>query len=60
MWLALQPNRKLTPGAFYFDRAEASKHLPFAGTQYQDAHAAAIRSRLLDMVKGRGEVQRGV
>ncbi|KAG8075404.1 hypothetical protein GUJ93_ZPchr0006g45422 [Zizania palustris] len=32
IWLALQPKEKLTPGAFYFDRAEASKHLKFAGT----------------------------
>ncbi|KAB1220474.1 Dehydrogenase/reductase SDR family member 12 [Morella rubra] len=32
VWLALQPKEKLAPGAFYFDRAEAAKHLPFAAT----------------------------
>ncbi|XP_068647482.1 uncharacterized protein [Aristolochia californica] len=32
IWLALQPKEKLVSGAFYFDRAEAPKHLPFAGT----------------------------
>lgn len=32
IWLALQPKEKLASGAFYFDRAEAPKHLPFAGT----------------------------
>ncbi|MCL7038531.1 hypothetical protein MKW94_003616 [Papaver nudicaule] len=31
VWLALQPKEKLEPGAFYFDRAKAPKHLPFAG-----------------------------
>ncbi|ERN00361.1 dehydrogenase/reductase SDR family member 12 isoform X2 [Amborella trichopoda] len=28
VWLAQQPKEKLNPGAFYFDRAEAPKHLP--------------------------------
>ncbi|KAG0462941.1 hypothetical protein HPP92_021417 [Vanilla planifolia] len=32
VWLALQPKEKLVSGAFYFDRFEAPKHLPFAGT----------------------------
>ncbi|GMH00946.1 hypothetical protein Nepgr_002785 [Nepenthes gracilis] len=32
VWLALQPKEKLTSGAFYFDRAEAPKHLMFAAT----------------------------
>ncbi|XP_010530130.1 PREDICTED: dehydrogenase/reductase SDR family member 12 [Tarenaya hassleriana] len=32
VWLALQPKEKLVEGAFYFDRAEAPKHLKFAGT----------------------------
>ncbi|VAI89531.1 hypothetical protein VPH35_130299 [Triticum aestivum] len=32
VWLALQPKEKLVPGAFYFDRAEAQKHLKYAGT----------------------------
>lgn len=33
IWLALQPKEKLTPGAFYFDRAEAPKHLMFSATR---------------------------
>ncbi|VFQ81470.1 unnamed protein product [Cuscuta campestris] len=33
VWLALQPKQKLVPGAFYFDRAEAPKHLLFSGTK---------------------------
>lgn len=32
IWLALQPKEKLVSGAFYFDRAEAPKHLKFGGT----------------------------
>uniref|UniRef100_A0A453SBK4 Dehydrogenase/reductase SDR family member 12 n=4 Tax=Aegilops tauschii subsp. strangulata TaxID=200361 RepID=A0A453SBK4_AEGTS len=32
VWLGLQPKEKLVPGTFYFDRAEAQKHLKFAGT----------------------------
>ncbi|KFK32048.1 hypothetical protein AALP_AA6G193400 [Arabis alpina] len=32
VWLALQPKEKLVSGAFYFDRAEATKHLALAGT----------------------------
>lgn len=38
IWLALQPREKLVSGAFYFDRAEAPKHLMFAATQ--SSHAA--------------------
>ncbi|CAH8384600.1 unnamed protein product [Eruca vesicaria subsp. sativa] len=30
VWLALQPKEKLVSGAFYFDRAEAPKHLTLA------------------------------
>ncbi|OVA08125.1 Short-chain dehydrogenase/reductase SDR [Macleaya cordata] len=37
VWLALQPKEKLVSGAFYFDRAEAPKHLPFAGTSSSHA-----------------------
>ncbi|KAF8411588.1 hypothetical protein HHK36_004144 [Tetracentron sinense] len=33
IWLALQPKEKLVSGAFYFDRAEAPKHLLFARTK---------------------------
>ncbi|CAB4319829.1 unnamed protein product [Prunus armeniaca] len=32
IWLALQPKEKLVSGSFYFDRAEAPKHLMFAAT----------------------------
>lgn len=32
IWLALQPKEKLVSGSFYFDRAEAPKHLKFAAT----------------------------
>ncbi|KAK7315316.1 hypothetical protein VNO77_33856 [Canavalia gladiata] len=37
IWLTLQPKENLVSGAFYFDRAEAPKHLTFAGTS--DSHA---------------------
>ncbi|XP_034675735.1 dehydrogenase/reductase SDR family member 12 [Vitis riparia] len=33
IWLALQPKENLVSGAFYFDRAEAPKHLMFAATR---------------------------
>lgn len=33
IWLASQPKEKLVSGEFYFDRAEAPKHLPFAATK---------------------------
>ncbi|KAL2455986.1 NAD(P)-binding Rossmann-fold superfamily protein [Forsythia ovata] len=36
IWLALQPKEKLTSGGFYFDRAEAPKHLPFTATTVSD------------------------
>ncbi|PKA64499.1 hypothetical protein AXF42_Ash007244 [Apostasia shenzhenica] len=32
IWLAMQPKERLLSGAFYFDRAEAPKHLALAGT----------------------------
>ncbi|KAK3043934.1 hypothetical protein RJ639_000633 [Escallonia herrerae] len=38
IWLALQAKEKLASGSFYFDRAEAPKHLTFAATR--DSHAA--------------------
>ncbi|KAF9603987.1 hypothetical protein IFM89_039341 [Coptis chinensis] len=38
LWLALQPKEKLVSGSFYFDRAEAPKHLALAGTS--SSHAA--------------------
>nr|XP_016443495.1 PREDICTED: dehydrogenase/reductase SDR family member 12-like isoform X2 [Nicotiana tabacum] len=38
IWLALQPKEKLVSGQFYFDRAEAPKHLPLTGTN--NSHSA--------------------
>ncbi|MBA0810796.1 hypothetical protein Gohar_002755 [Gossypium harknessii] len=37
IWLALQPKEKLVSGGFYFDRAEAPKHLKFAATRQSHA-----------------------
>ncbi|RLM48740.1 hypothetical protein C2845_PMPSC004506 [Panicum miliaceum] len=42
VWLALQPKEKLSPGAFYFDRAEAPKHLKFAGTMSSHSQINSI------------------
>ncbi|XP_066377798.1 uncharacterized protein [Miscanthus floridulus] len=42
VWLALQPKEKLASGAFYFDRAEAPKHLKFAGTAASHAQMNSI------------------
>ncbi|CAA7403020.1 unnamed protein product [Spirodela intermedia] len=42
IWLALQPKEKLTSGAFYFDRAEAPKHLPLAGTAGSHANIVSL------------------
>ncbi|XP_051139738.1 uncharacterized protein LOC127257386 [Andrographis paniculata] len=42
IWLALQPKEKLISGGFYFDRAEAPKHLALAGTN--GSHASYIHS----------------
>ncbi|XP_058074846.1 uncharacterized protein LOC131223441 isoform X2 [Magnolia sinica] len=46
VWLALQPKEELASGAFYFDRAEASKHLPFAGTSGSHAVIDSIYDSL--------------
>ncbi|XAR62240.1 NADP-retinol dehydrogenase [Bertholletia excelsa] len=46
IWLALQPKEKLIPGAFYFDRAEAPKHLMFTATSGSHAAIDSIVSRL--------------
>nr|CAD1843060.1 unnamed protein product [Ananas comosus var. bracteatus] len=46
IWLALQPKEKLVPGAFYFDRAEAPKHLLFAGTAKSHALIDSIVDEL--------------
>ncbi|EEC80898.1 hypothetical protein OsI_23547 [Oryza sativa Indica Group] len=42
IWLALQPKEKLTSGSFYFDRAEAPKHLKFAGTAASHGQIGSI------------------
>ena len=42
IWLALQPKEKLVSGAFYFDRAEAPKHLMFAATSGSHAYIDSI------------------
>ncbi|XP_023535215.1 dehydrogenase/reductase SDR family member 12 isoform X1 [Cucurbita pepo subsp. pepo] len=46
IWLALQPNEKLVPGAFYFDRSEAPKHLAFAATKSSHATIGSIYDHL--------------
>ncbi|KAF3445467.1 hypothetical protein FNV43_RR10643 [Rhamnella rubrinervis] len=46
IWLALQPKEKLVPGAFYFDRAEARKHLMFAATSGSHALIDSIIDNL--------------
>lgn len=46
IWLALQPTEKLVSGGFYFDRAEAPKHLPFAATKSSHVAIDSIVDRL--------------
>ncbi|XP_021811181.1 dehydrogenase/reductase SDR family member 12 [Prunus avium] len=47
IWLALQPKEKLASGSFYFDRAEAPKHLLFAAT----SGSHAVIDSILDSLK---------
>ncbi|KAJ3692041.1 hypothetical protein LUZ60_012391 [Juncus effusus] len=42
IWLALQPKEKLNSGSFYFDRAEAPKHLFLAGTANSHSNIDSI------------------
>ncbi|XP_010915075.2 uncharacterized protein [Elaeis guineensis] len=49
IWLALQPKEKLASGAFYFDRAEAPKHLLFTGTARSHAVIDTIVDKLRDL-----------
>lgn len=49
IWLALQAKDKLVPGAFYFDRAEAPKHLKFAAATGSHALIDSIISSLNSM-----------
>ncbi|XP_064943705.1 uncharacterized protein LOC135596004 isoform X1 [Musa acuminata AAA Group] len=51
IWLALQPKEKLKSGAFYFDRAEAPKHLLFAGTAHSHAAIHGIVDGLRSLCK---------
>ncbi|XP_074280325.1 uncharacterized protein LOC141605450 [Silene latifolia] len=47
IWLALQPKERLVSGGFYFDRAEAPKHLPFTAT----AGSHSIIDSIMDALK---------
>ncbi|KAF4347421.1 hypothetical protein G4B88_026109 [Cannabis sativa] len=49
IWLALQPKEKLVSGTFYFDRAEATKHLMFAATKGSHALIDSIVEDLRSM-----------
>ncbi|KAL9449537.1 hypothetical protein AB3S75_011456 [Citrus x aurantiifolia] len=49
LWLALQPKEKLVSGSFYFDRAEAPKHLKFAATAASHARIVPIVDVLRSM-----------
>ncbi|CAI7764810.1 unnamed protein product [Closterium sp. NIES-54] len=51
VWLASQPESKLVNGGFYFDRQVASKHLPFAGTEYKKEVVDEIYSKLKELAK---------
>ncbi|XP_031504941.1 uncharacterized protein LOC116267397 [Nymphaea colorata] len=53
LWLALQPKEKLTSGAFYFDRAETTKHLPLSGTRHSPAVMDAILKNLQALIFSR-------
>ncbi|KAB2025184.1 hypothetical protein ES319_D06G134800v1 [Gossypium barbadense] len=50
IWLALQPKEKLVSGGFYFDRAEAPKHLKFAATRQSHAIIDSIDDTLHSLV----------
>ncbi|KAL6962544.1 hypothetical protein U1Q18_037502 [Sarracenia purpurea var. burkii] len=46
IWLALKPKEELVSGAFYFDRAEAPKHLRFSATGGSHASIDSIINKL--------------
>lgn len=48
-WLAGQPNKNLSNGGFYFDRAEAKKHLPGAGTTYTRADMDELYAKVKNL-----------
>ncbi|KAK8597348.1 hypothetical protein V6N13_001961 [Hibiscus sabdariffa] len=50
IWLALQPKEKLVSGGFYFDRAEAPKHLKFVGTSQSHGIIDSIVDTLRSMM----------
>ncbi|GMI77095.1 hypothetical protein like AT4G09750 [Hibiscus trionum] len=50
IWLALQPKEKLVSGGFYFDRAEAPKHLKLAGTSRSHGIIDSIVDTLRSML----------
>lgn len=50
VWLALQPKEKLVSGAFYFDRAEAPKHLMFAATSGSHALISSVIDNLRSLL----------
>ena len=49
IWVALQPKEKLISGGFYFDRAEAPKHLPFTATKGSHSVIDSIVGKLHSM-----------
>ncbi|OIV98815.1 hypothetical protein TanjilG_25061 [Lupinus angustifolius] len=49
IWLALQQKENLASGAFYFDRAEAPKHLAFAATSGSHALINSVVDSLNSM-----------
>ncbi|CAN1802093.1 Dehydrogenase/reductase SDR family member 12 [Linum perenne] len=51
IWLALQPKEKLTTGSFYFDRAEAPKHLAFSATRDSHSLIGSVVDNLQSLAK---------
>ncbi|KAF6260751.1 hypothetical protein COO60DRAFT_857255 [Scenedesmus sp. NREL 46B-D3] len=49
LWLALEDEVKLQPGAFYLDRSPQIKHLTLGGTQYSPQQAADLWRKLMQM-----------
>jgi dehydrogenase/reductase SDR family protein 12 len=47
----MRPNEELKSGAFYFDRAEAEKHLKFGGTSYSVEEVDSIAKRIRSLCK---------
>jgi NAD(P)-dependent dehydrogenase (short-subunit alcohol dehydrogenase family) len=49
LWLALEDEARLTPGALYLDRATQPKALPLTGTGHTPAQAAALHDTLMGL-----------